>query len=183
MLGLETKSWLQLEFWILILELSPFLFLFLFWHPVCDLVHVRAHSLREKISDANWSWSSSPWAGRWQRTLVLSWSVSRRSCAGCRQEPGKMLIDDTKDCIIVWIKTGFAIFFSPSSWQDTAMHWCLWKLKFGTQVNQFVLKKTPQNNFFHRCKHHCQNGIWNIQIFASIFLLSLIFYKGNLRQN
>ena len=133
MLGLETKSWLQLEFWILILELS--LFFFLLWHPVCDLVHVWAHSLREKISDANWyfflksflywiklwSWSSSPWAGRWQRTLVLSWSVSRRSCAGSRQEPGKMLIDDTKDCINVWIKTGFAIFFSPSSWQDTAM--------------------------------------------------------------
>ena len=33
----------------------------------------------------------------------------------------KSLGIDTKDWIIVWIKTGFAIFFSPSSWQDTAM--------------------------------------------------------------
>ena len=62
-------------------------------------------------------------------------------------------------------------------WQKTCWG-CLWKLKFGTQVYQFVLKKTPQNNFFHRCKHHCQNGIWNIKIFASIFSLSYNILQG-----
>ena len=52
-------------------------------------------------------------------------------------------------------------------WQKTCC-WCLGKLKFGTQVNQFVPKKKHQNNFFPRCKHHCQNWIWNIQIFYVI---------------
>ena len=62
-------------------------------------------------------------------------------------------------------------------WQKTCWG-CQIKLKFGTQVNHFVLKKTPQNNFFIRGTHHCQNGIWNIQIFASIFLLSHNILQG-----
>ena len=62
-------------------------------------------------------------------------------------------------------------------WQKTCWG-CQIKLKFGTQVYDFVLKKTPQNNFFIRGTHHCQNGIWNIQIFASIFLLSHNILQG-----
>ena len=39
----------------------------------------------------------------------------------------------------------------------------------GTQADFFMLRKKPQNNFFLRGPQHCENGIWNIKIFASIF--------------
>ena len=58
-----------------------------------------------------------------------------------------------------------------SYWQKTCC-WCRRNFKFGTQADFFMLRKKPQNNFFLRGQQHCENGIWNIKIFASIFLLS-----------
>ena len=49
--------------------------------------------------------------------------------------------------------------------------WCQWNFKFGTQTNYIKLRKKPQNNFFHWGQHHCESGIWNIQIFFVIFFI------------
>ena len=62
-----------------------------------------------------------------------------------------------------------------SYWQKTCS-WCLWDFKFGTQANYLMLKKNPQSYFFfHRGQEHCENGIWNIQIFFMIFSKRKIF--------
>ena len=53
-------------------------------------------------------------------------------------------------------------------WQKTCWGY-LWSLKFCTQVDYCVLKKTSQNDFFHRGTHHCENGLWKIQIFCDFF--------------
>ena len=55
-------------------------------------------------------------------------------------------------------------------WQKTCC-WCQWNFKFGTQTNYIKLRKKPQNNFFHWGQHHCESGIWNIQIFFVIFFI------------
>ena len=44
--------------------------------------------------------------------------------------------------------------------------WCQWNLKFCTQANNIEPKKTAQNIFFHWGQEHCENGIWNFQIFT-----------------
>ena len=59
-------------------------------------------------------------------------------------------------------------------WQKTCC-WCQWNLRFCTQANYPELKKTVQNNFFHWGQQHCENGIWNLQIFAVIYSTSKIF--------
>ena len=65
-----------------------------------------------------------------------------------------------------------------SYWQKTCS-WCLWNFKFITQANYLMARKKPQNNFFHRGQEHCENGIWNIQIFLVFFIISkyLMFYS------
>ena len=45
------------------------------------------------------------------------------------------------------------------------------KLKFFMKIKEASRKKTSQNNFFDSPALHCENAIWNIQIFASISLL------------
>ena len=47
----------------------------------------------------------------------------------------------------------------------------LLKLKFFMKIKEASRKKTSQNNFFDSPALHCENAIWNIQIFASISLL------------
>ena len=67
-----------------------------------------------------------------------------------------------------------------SYWQKTCS-WCLWNFKFGTQANYLMLRKKSQNNFFHRGQEHCENGIWNIQIFVYFFSSSKNIWCGILR--
>ena len=64
-----------------------------------------------------------------------------------------------------------------SYWQKTCWG-CRRNFKFGTQADFFMLRKKPQNNFFLRGQQHCENGIWNIKIFVSIFLLSHNILQG-----
>ena len=58
--------------------------------------------------------------------------------------------------------------------------WCLWNFKFSLQANYLMPRKKPQNNFVHWGQQHCQNGVWNLQIFYVIF--SLFFVGGGQAQ-
>ena len=60
-----------------------------------------------------------------------------------------------------------------SYWQKTCS-WCQLNFKFGTQANHVMPRKKAQNNFFNWGQDHCENGIWNEQIF-------FIVYDGVLR--
>ena len=53
-------------------------------------------------------------------------------------------------------------------WQKTCWA-CQPNLKFYTQVNYIMPRKKPQNNFLVWGAHHCENGIWKIQIFCEFF--------------
>ena len=53
-------------------------------------------------------------------------------------------------------------------WQKTCWG-CRINFKFGTQANHLTRRKKNQNNFFIRGPQHCENGIWNIQIFFTFF--------------
>ena len=55
-----------------------------------------------------------------------------------------------------------------SYWQKTCS-WCQLNFKFGTQANHVMPRKKAQNNFFNWGQEHCENGIWNIQIFFTFF--------------
>ena len=58
-------------------------------------------------------------------------------------------------------------------WPKTCC-WCQRTLKFCTQANYLGLKKTSQNNFFLWGQQHCENWIWNMQIFTQIpFVFSI----------
>ena len=52
---------------------------------------------------------------------------------------------------------------------------CQWSLKFCTDVNYVVLKKTCQNEIFPWGPQHGQNGIWNLEIFVEYFHCLKIF--------
>ena len=52
--------------------------------------------------------------------------------------------------------------------QKTWIGW-LTTLKFCTQIVLVAFKKKAQNNFFVSDPIHCENGIWNILIFAKYF--------------
>ena len=54
-------------------------------------------------------------------------------------------------------------------WRQKTCCWCQRNLKFCTDANYVVLKKTPQNNFFLWAEQHGQNGIWNLEIFVEFF--------------
>ena len=54
-------------------------------------------------------------------------------------------------------------------WRQKTCCWCQGNLKFCTDANYVVLKKTPQNNFFLWAEQHGQNGIWNLEIFVEFF--------------
>ena len=57
-------------------------------------------------------------------------------------------------------------FFYKKMWRAGLL-----KLKFFMKIKEASRKKTSQNNFFDSPALHCENAIWNIQIFASISLL------------
>ena len=48
-------------------------------------------------------------------------------------------------------------------------------LKFFMKTKEASRKKTSQNNFFISQALHCENAIWNLQIFSVIFSLPNIF--------
>ena len=48
-------------------------------------------------------------------------------------------------------------------------------LKFFMKTKEASRKKTSQNNFFISQALHCENAIWNLQIFSVIFSLPDIF--------
>ena len=60
-------------------------------------------------------------------------------------------------------------------WRQKTCCWCQRNLKFCTDANYVVLKKTPQNNFFLWAEQHGQNGIWNLEIFVEFFHRQKIF--------
>ena len=51
----------------------------------------------------------------------------------------------------------------------------LWNPKFYMKTQEASCKKISQNNFFHSAALHCENAIWNLQIFSVIFSSSNIF--------
>ena len=63
----------------------------------------------------------------------------------------------------IWSKYGI---FLRKTWRAGLL-----KLKFFMKTKQINPRKTSQNIFFNSPALHCENAIWNIQIFASISLL------------
>ena len=61
-------------------------------------------------------------------------------------------------------------FFLQKNWRAG-----LWNLKFFMKTKEASPEKTSQNNFFHSPALHCENGVWNIQIFFVIFSSCKIF--------
>ena len=61
--------------------------------------------------------------------------------------------------------------------QKTGIAW-LTTLKFFSYADEVQPYKRPENHFFVSRAIHCENAIWNLQIFASIFMSSNICQGG-----
>ena len=83
----------------------------------------------------------------------------------------------TGEQLFKYWRKNICITYLPKMWYLLAKtcSWCQWNLKFGTQTNYLMPRKKPQNNFVHWGQHHCENAIWNLQIFSVIFSSSKIF--------
>ena len=104
-------------------------------------------------------------------TTVVMNLFRKATCSFTERDPLKL----GRSKILIERKVFFNICQKCVIWSQKTCCGCQGNLKFCTDANYVVLKKTPQNNFFPWAQQHGQNGIWNLEIFVEFFHRQKIF--------